>query len=520
MVFLVPPPDPAIAAVGHDSSYILLVAQNLLAGRGFVNDAHWLVFLKPESLPIPFHNANPLYPTIIAGISFLSGLHPIRSGLLVSALSNTLLFGGLLTLSGIYTNSRMWRLAIAVGGSAFPAVFVTSFDLLPDALWAAISVWLGASLFRMKGLSAGLICGALLGLAWLTRSSTLFLLPAIVVYVAWVRGVRGGLGQLLLMAGAAVLISLPWLVHQALVWGNPLRGDGSYYLLQDYFVDRDFSGKLSYYWHSLDEPAGLLHLLANEPLEFIGFVMRALPEYFQNVAAGWANSSIPAAVAIAILAAQALRYAVSWFSRVSNSDRGRVLPSLVAAFVYTATLFGVLAIRPFTIELRYLVLGSVILGVILMIGFLSAASDLMAARRVRPWISGTVATVGLAWWLAVVPIRDIGFACAASMEVTEKQEYFELARHMMRIYSPRGPVVVGDFPYYFTLATGHASLSIPYADGQDLLRYMDKYGAEFVLLTSEEVDFWLRDSGTTGDAPAGLEHVYVADDYVVYRLTK
>ena len=518
MVFLIPPPDPAIAAVGHDSSYIVLVAQNLLAGRGFVNDAHWLVFLRPESLPIPFHNANPLYPTIIAGLSFLSGLHPIQSGLIVSALSNTLLFVGLLALSGMYTTSRIWRLAIALGGSLFPAVFVTSFDLLPDALWAAISVWFITSLFRMKGPSAGIICGVLLGLAWLTRSSTLFLLPAVAVFVALDRGIRGGLGQLLLMTGTALLVSMPWLAHQNEVWGNPLRGDGSYYLLQDYFVNRDFSGILSHYWHSLEEPAGLLHLLANEPLNFIGFVIGGLPEFFHNFASGLADSSIPAATAMVILTAQALKYAMIWFRQASMGDRGRVLPSLIAAVVYAATLFGVLAIRPFTIELRYFVLSSVIVGVVLIIGFLSAVSDFTAARRARPWISGAVATVGLAWWLGMVPIRDIGLARAAAVEVTEKREYFELARHTMRVYSPQGPVVVGDFPYYFTLATGHASLSIPYADNHELLEYMDEYGAELILLTSEEADFWLFDSRNSGDAPVGLEQVSAAEDYVVYRL--
>src|SRR5207302_1604743 len=51
----------------HDSAYIGIVARNVIAGLGLVNQAHWLVFLAPDSLPMPFHNANPLYPLAVAG---------------------------------------------------------------------------------------------------------------------------------------------------------------------------------------------------------------------------------------------------------------------------------------------------------------------------------------------------------------------------------------------------------------------------------------------------------------------
>src|SRR5712664_592271 len=58
----------------HDSAYLTIIARNLLAGRGYVNDAHWLVFLNPDTLPMPYHNGNPLYPTLMAVISFASGV--------------------------------------------------------------------------------------------------------------------------------------------------------------------------------------------------------------------------------------------------------------------------------------------------------------------------------------------------------------------------------------------------------------------------------------------------------------
>src|SRR5262245_30605503 len=111
---LLPPGDPSLKGFSHDSAYITLVAQNLLDGRGYVNDAHWLVFLDPPALPIPYHNANPLYPTLIAGVSLITGLNPIAAGFAVSALSGVGVLAALLWLVAHYTPSPALRVALAL----------------------------------------------------------------------------------------------------------------------------------------------------------------------------------------------------------------------------------------------------------------------------------------------------------------------------------------------------------------------------------------------------------------------
>src|SRR5207248_5813130 len=83
------PADPEVVpGFSHDSNYIAIVANNLLAGRGYVNDALWLVFLQPEQLPMPFHNANPLLPTAVAGVVWATGQSAAWAGLAVSAVSS------------------------------------------------------------------------------------------------------------------------------------------------------------------------------------------------------------------------------------------------------------------------------------------------------------------------------------------------------------------------------------------------------------------------------------------------
>ena len=66
------------------------------------------------------------------------------------------------------------------------------------------------------------------------------------------------------------------------------------------------------------------------------------------------------------------------------------------------------------------------------------------------------------------------------------------------------PVVVGTKPYFYTHATGCASLSIPESDDAYLLGYMDRYGASFVFLTESELDIWRPAWRTPSAVPEGL----------------
>src|SRR5262249_47510198 len=132
---LLPSDGAVVGGYGHDSGYITIVADNLLAGRGYVNDAHWLVFLHPDALPMPYHTANPLYPTVVAAVAWLTGRGTVWAGFAVAAVSSSLLFAGLYVIAGRYTARPWQRVALAAAGTFFPAVFEDSLHLLPDALF-------------------------------------------------------------------------------------------------------------------------------------------------------------------------------------------------------------------------------------------------------------------------------------------------------------------------------------------------------------------------------------------------
>src|SRR5205823_2700114 len=75
-------------AFTHDSAYLATTAGNVVSGKGYVNDALWLVFMMPQTLPMPYHNANPLFPTLAAGIAFVGQYDVFRSGFVVAALGS------------------------------------------------------------------------------------------------------------------------------------------------------------------------------------------------------------------------------------------------------------------------------------------------------------------------------------------------------------------------------------------------------------------------------------------------
>ena len=161
-------------------------------------------------------------------------------------------------------------------GTLFSSTFTESLQYTPDALCLAFVVACVACVARTTGVWWAVAGGVLFGLAWLTRSSAILVLPAIAVYLLLAHGWRRAVARLAVLGGTAFLIALPWLVHTARVWGNPLRSDASYYLWQEYHA-RAFGGSVPRYWHSTQVPASLGELLKREPGAVAGFVLRASP---------------------------------------------------------------------------------------------------------------------------------------------------------------------------------------------------------------------------------------------------
>jgi hypothetical protein len=113
-------------------------------------------------------------------------------------------------------------------------------------------------------------------------------------------------------------------------------------------------------------------------------------------------------------------------------------------------------------------------------------------------------------WAAIIPsvaVREI----ADTFHSNDPEiGYLQLAREAQRTYTGDSPVVVGKWPYFYSLETSASGLSIPWnhdrvRSDQGLFEYMAKYHAPFVLLTDDELKYWRPDWITS--VPSELKEV-------------
>lgn len=492
-IVLIPAAADVTRSFSHDGAYIAIVARNLLAGRGLVNDASWLVFLDPARLPMPFHNANPLYPLATAGTAALTGGDVVYAGLVVSALSSALLVLAVMWLVSYFTTRRV-ALAVAVMAALFPPIYQLSLSMLPDALCLALSVAFLAAFLRAERGGTWVAAGILFGLAWLTRSSATLLLPAAFVYGVLTWGWRrtiircGGVGF------ATLVVVSPWLWHNYTVWGKPLRSDASYYLIQDIVALR-FGGALDdqllRYWHSTTVPPTLRSVVRADPMWFVKFVLAGLPKLLIAMLTEWASSSRVNVVAIAAL----LAAAVPLVSRVWRRAEW------IASALVAATTIGVFAIRPFSVEVRYLAIVSLLAAIVLALVVVRAVN---AVRRGERGLAMAIAAVGVAFWIALVPVSDV-FRMRSIRAPNPVRVQQQAINRRVRALVSSGPVVV-DAPYFYSYDAQAQALSIPQSDDRYLVGYMNRFGARNVLLSDAEMTFW-RPEWSAGRLPAELHLV-------------
>jgi hypothetical protein len=221
------------------SAYYLAVAKNLATGRGAVLDAIWSYATPPLVLPRPaFELWQPLASVIAAVPMGVLGAS-IGAGQIAMALVAALLapLAWRLTVEAGQLLKLNSRHALILGvGAGLVTVLMGPFVLavaLPDstmpfAVMTAIAALLLASSLRAQPrlrawLWFGL--GLTIGFAWLARHEAIWVALAV---VAWAAG--AGFLTARMVAAAIVgglLVSVPWLARNLLVFGTPLPGQAA-----------------------------------------------------------------------------------------------------------------------------------------------------------------------------------------------------------------------------------------------------------------------------------------------------
>jgi hypothetical protein len=452
----------------HDSAYIGIVARNLLEGRGFVNDANWLLFLKPASLPMYFHNANPLYPLLTAAVMPFSGLDPARAAAIVSILGSALIGVGMFFLVRAFRAGDKLPLACAAAAVLLPANWRISYALMPDALATGLVLCVLAIVVHARRGWHWWAAGAVFGLAWLTRSSSSLIVPPVALWLLWRRGMLGGLWGGVRIGVAALIVISPWLVHTARVRGSPFASDASYYWLMDYHASRDGRGP-DQYFRSLALPPPSGEVLQREGREVVAFAARGVAITLRHAAAGLALDSRFAA---AFLVAALLAGAFALRSAGVSAESGAI------ALLWVA-IVAALAVRGPSSEARYFSVGNTLLTLALMAPFL------VELRGIRRW--WRLPAMAYALFVALPQDRAVSDTMLGADPAL--QEFRASALATARTM-PLSTAAVSHLPYMFTYHTGRQAVSPPFPGRNDLLDVMDQYHAFVVLLPTDSVGYY------------------------------
>lgn len=459
--------------MSHDAAYLAIVAKNLLAGKGFVLDALWLVFLQPDHLPMPFHNANPLYPVTIALVSRLTGCDVIRSGFLISALSGAGVVLALTIIVNRFVKAPLRAAGIAFAVALFPVVWDLSWENVTDEFSLMFLLCALALLLCAEGAGAVAAAGVLFGLAWLARSMAISALPAIAVWMLLRSGWRRGAVRVLLLGACAFVVGVPWFIHNLHTWGDPFRSDDKY-LASVTFYYRQIDGTAARAWFSPEKPLPLGVLVREHPVVIADNWAHSLKPFFVNLAVGIAGASYIKLLTVVLLTAGVLL--CRWRTLLNREG---------AAFgVYLLTVTALMSGMGNLMEPRYFLPGYALFAAWLF----SVLSNLRWREGLLARALLTLAAIYIIFAMLPSAIRTA--EAFRRPDTEEKVPLMRAANTVNQTISHGAPVVVGFHPYLYSLYTGAEALAIPQSDDQYLLAYMRKYHACCIVLTNQELAFW------------------------------
>ena len=230
-----------------DPEYYRLLADVIAQGEGFVRPYDFV--LRGANVPTAEHP--PLHPLVLGAASWL-GLGSLTAHKVLLCLlgTGTVVAIGLL---GRRIGGNRVGLAAAAIGACYPLLVLADGSLMAESLYGLL---IAASLLAAYRLAdhpswrPAAALGALLGLAALTRSEALLLVPLLGLPLAW----GGGAGRLR-RAGALVatlvVVLLPWSIRNAVTFERPvpLSTNESVTLVGANCAETYRAGELLGYWN-------------------------------------------------------------------------------------------------------------------------------------------------------------------------------------------------------------------------------------------------------------------------------
>jgi len=474
----------------EDTAYYVMVAHNLVEGRGLVSDAIWsyqtppLVFPRPAFevwLPLPSWLA--AVPMALLGPTFgAAQVMSVLVGSLVPVLAWRL--GADVAAELGLPVGRARTLAVGIGLTTAIYLALVLHSALPDSTMPFAALALGACLLMTRllrgparpALGPLVVLGVLIGLAALTRNEAAWIGLTWAGLAWWQRDTsrRERVRAIAIPGAVAILVFLPWAVRDWQTFGSPLPGQAAANALS-------VTGFDIFAW---SEPPTVARYLAEGPAFLVSSRLEGLGHNLFNVL-----------VFLGLPLAPIGLVALPWTGRLRALRPLLVLS--VMTFLVTSLVFPVS-----TTWGTYLHAAGPA-HVLLVVSGLLALDRLIAwvGRRrgwTRPvaWLGTTLGVAGcLLFTAALMPSFGAGSAATA-------RTYAALERALAAVQGPSDGPVITDFPIWLADATGVRSLALPNESPSSVVSLARAFpGTRLLVLVDRERGIW-PDVLSSGDPAA------------------
>jgi hypothetical protein len=483
--------DYRLEGIDRDTAGYMKVADNISTGKGWVNHSVRYLFALPDTIPHPDSYWSPLFPLMLAGVfcaagaSFEAGqIVPLAFGALVPLVVFFLAFG--------LSRSRAVAAIAGVIAVFQPTMITSSSRVMPEIVMIFfVGLALAILLHRNESRRKEVWLGVVVGLAYLVKYQNGALAVPVVVYYLLATPWRRALPSLVVVGAVAALVVSPWLVRNAVVFGDPF-----------YSIVR--SGIVSYYPEFRGESRFVATLQEPPP---------AWPYIFSHLrdAKALAHTSLYTVV-VPFFREYAGSPALVPFAALGFLSMGSAWRRWVPLVVFSAFLVGFFAI---TMPLVRYVL------VLLPVWVAFAAAGMgtvlgVTERRVATRWAGRVAVAALVLFVAAGQVRHAhSVATDTESEWTPAANFGMLEANAVAefIGTHTGPtdVVIAAETYHYALVLDRPAVQMPF--DEDLLRYLrDRYHARYLVTSARDLEKHFPSWGEKTPAWVRLAHTVPAAD--------
>jgi Dolichyl-phosphate-mannose-protein mannosyltransferase len=466
----------------EDSAYYVMVARNLLEGRGLVSDAIWSYATPPLSLPKPaFELWMPMSTFVSAAAMAVLG-HTYAAAqwgsVLFGALAAPLtwLVGRDAAAAAGLTGRRQATVALTAGAlvAVFGPFLVAA--AVPDSTTPFLIFGLLAALLMPRALRPGatrarLGLGLTLGLTYLSRSEAIWFGLAYLLLLVQARRVAPTASAQLSLAGnlgpvvvGGLVAVVPWLARNAATFGSPFAGQA----LENALITRN-----EQIFAFVDRPS-VADFLGQGVTGIVGHQVAGLLHQLVNVLL------IPAFPVGAVGIVAVLAFRRSPALRQPTALRALLLSGLLV-FAATGLLFPVS-----TLWGTFLHASGPLLAGLCVTAALGGDALIARVRVARAWSRENAWLSAAALLALAVPLagfESLVVSVQSARQADRIQAAADVARNLPEVQA--GGPIVSDHPIWLSDALGVPVIALPDESPADVGRLIDTFHATLIVVIDD-----------------------------------